>query len=183
MSEKSYLRKWKTSDNGLARAIDEKTPRGPEIKSGLVFKLIIGIGLLAIICTFAIPNPKNQLKNDIHKIANASPDRISASELATLLNNHNQDMISQAQISEREIEGKIVEWELEIMVVASLPDHYKILTRPTSNHPGTLLTLYPQNSSQMKYIDNVNPGARIKIKGKIAGILQGRIKINPALLM
>jgi len=72
----------------------------------------------------AIPNPKNQLKNDIHKIANVSPDRISASELATLLNSQNQDMISHSQISEKEIEGKIVEWELEIMVVASLFEHY-----------------------------------------------------------
>jgi len=183
MSEKLCLRKWKTSDNDLARAIDEKTPGRAKIKSGLLFKLIIGIGLLAILCTFAIPNPKAQLKKEIHKIANASPDRIGAGELASLLNSQNQDMISQTQISKKELDGKIVEWELEILVVAILPDHFKILTKPTSTHPGTLLTVYPQNSQQKKYMANVQSGTEIKIKKKIAGILQGRIKINPAILM
>ena len=183
MSEKSYLKKWEAHENDLAIPADRSTPGKSKINSGFLFKLIIGIGLIAIICTFAIPNPKDQLKNEIHKIANASSDLINASELASLLNNQNQDMISQTQISEKEIEGKIVEWELEILVVASLPDHYKILTKPTSNHPGTLLTLYPQNNQQINYIANVQPGIEIKIKGKITGILQGRIKINPAILM
>ena len=183
MSEKSYSRKWKTHDTDLAISTDRDSPRRSKLKSGLLFKLIIGVGLLAIVCTFAIPNPKDHLKNEIHKIENASPDWISASELASLLNSQNQDMISQTQISEKEIEGKIVEWELEIMVVANLPDHYKILTKPTSTHPATLLTVYPQNSQQIKYITNVQPGTEIKIKGKIIGILQGRIKINPAILM
>ena len=183
MSEKSYLKKWKPHDNDLAIPTDRGTPRKSKSNSGFLFKLIIGIGLIAIICTFAIPNPKGQLKNEIHKIANASSDLINSSELASLLNNQKQDMISQTQISEKEIEGKIVEWELEIMVVTSLPDHYKILTKPTSNHPGTLLTLYPLNNQQINYIANVQPGTEIKIKGKITGILQGRIKINPAILM
>ena len=183
MSEKSNSKNWKARDNKHAISTDRNLPRSSKIKSGLFFKLIIGVGLLAIVCTLAIPNPKNHLKNEIQKITNASTDRINASELASLLNNQNQDMISQTQISDKEIKGKIVEWELEIMVVANLPDHYKILTRPTSTHPGTLLTVYPQNSQQIKYIANAHPGTEIKIKGKIAGVLQGRIKINPAILL
>ena len=183
MPEIPGLSKGKTDNNELAFSTDRDTPRRPENKSGLLFKLIIGMGILAIICTIAIPNPKYQLKKDIRNIANASSDRISASELASLLNGQNQDMISQTQISEKEIEGKIVEWELEIMIVASLPDHYKILTKPNSAYPGTLLTLYPQNNQQKKDIANLQPGTEIKIKGKITGILQGRIKINPAILI
>ncbi len=183
MSERSHLKKWKKCDNDIARSNDEGFPRGQKIRSGSFFKLTIGVGLLAIICTFAIPNPKDQIKNDIQKIAGASLDEISASELAILLNNQNTEISNQAEINEKEIQGKIVEWELEILVVASLPDHYKILTKPTSKYPGTLLTLYPQNNQQMTYIDTVQPGTRIKIKGKIAGIIQGRIIINPALLL
>ena len=183
MSEKSYLRVRKAHSTDGSISKDADTPRSPKNKSGLIFRLIIGIGILAIICTFAIPDPKDQLKKEIHKVANASPDWISANELASLLNHQNQDMISQTQNSEEEIDGKIVEWELEILVVAILPDHYKILTKPTSTHPGTLLTLYPQNSQQKNYIANVQPGTQIKIKGKIAGILQGRIQINPAILL
>ena len=183
MSEKSHLKKWKTHGNELAVSADMDAPHRQKSKSGLLLKLSIGVGLLAIIFTVAIPNPKDQIKDEIHKMATASSDLINANELASLLNSKNQDMISQTQITEKEIEGKIVEWKLEIMVVASLPDHFKILTKPTSTHPGTLLTLYPQNSEQMKYVSNLTPGNEIKIKGKISGIRQGRVKINPAILI
>ena len=183
MAEKSCSGKRKSHNHDLAGSSNTDRPHSQKSKSGIVFKLIIGVGLLAIICAVAMPNPNDQLKDEIQKIAEASSDFISGRELASLLNNQNQDMISQTQISEKGIEGKIVEWELEVMVVASLPDHYKILTKPTSTHPGTLLTLFPQNSAQIKYIANVQPGAEIKIKGKISGIRQGRVKINPAILM
>lgn len=183
MFERTYSRKCETSDNDHVGPTDGGSHRGQKIKSGIFFKLIIGLGFLAIICTFAIPNPKDHIKRDIQKISSASLDQINATELAIILNNRNTDISNQAEIKEKEIQGKIVEWELEILVVASLPDHYKILTKPTSKYPGTLLTLFPQNRQQMTYINNVKPGTRIKIKGKIAGILQGRIKINPALLM
>ena len=183
MSEKSFLSASKAHGNEGSKSKVGDTSRSPKNKSELIFKLIIGIGILAIICTFAIPNPKDQLKKEIHKIADTSPDWISASDLASLLNHQNQDMISQTQINEKKIDGKIVEWELEILVVAILPDHYKILTKPSPTHPGTLLTLYPQNSQQKNYLSNVQSGSEIKIKGRITGILQGRIKINPAILI
>jgi len=183
MSEKPYPRKWKTCNNNHTKSTDEDSLRRKEIKSGLIVKLIIGIGFLAIICTFAIPNPKDQTKKDIQQIATAPLNQINSSELAIILNKQNADMSNQAESMQKEIKGKIVEWELEILVVASLPDHFKILTRPTAYYPGTLLTLYPQNSQQITYMKNVKPGTKIKIKGKIAGILQGRIKIDPALLI
>lgn len=183
MSEKSNLRARKAHSSDGALSNNEDAHCNPKIKSELIFKLIIGLGILALLCTFAIPNPRDQLKKEIQEVAEASPDWIGASELASLLNHQYKDMISQTQISEKEINGKIVEWELEILVVAILPDHYKILTKPSPEHPGTLLTLYPQNSQQKNYLSNVQSGTEIKIKGKITGILQGRIKINPAMLI
>ena len=182
MSESSHLKTWEKGDNDLARFNDEAPFRRKKMKSGLFFKLTIGMGLLAIIVTLAIPTLKEQT-NNLQNIASASLDEINASEIAAILNNQNIDVSNQEEILEKKIQGKIVEWELEILVVAGLPDHYKILTKPTSKYPGTLLTLYPQNSQQVTYMDTVNPGSRIKIKGKIAGILQRRIQINPALLL
>jgi len=182
MFERSNLKKCKSCGKNLVGSAKECPFCGERLKSGLFFKLTISMGLLALIGTLAIPSPKNQLK-DIQKIATAPLDPINTSELAIICNNPNADMSNQAEIKEKEIKGKIVEWELEVLVVARLPDHYKILTKPTSNLPGTLLTLYPQNGQQMTYIDSVKPGTIIKIKGKIEGILQGRIRINPALLI
>lgn len=183
MSERSNLRKWRSLNNDRARSSDEDSFRGQKVKSGLFFKLTIGLGFIAIICTLAIPNPKDQIKNDIKKIAVSSLDDINASELAKRLNNQNLDVSNQEEIIKKEIQGKIVEWELEILVVVNSQDYYKIVTKPNSDYPGTLLTLYPQNRQQVTYMDNVHPGTSIKVKGKIAGILQRRIKINPTLLM
>ena len=183
MSKIYGLRKLRAFKNDSEKANDEDFSRTQKIKSGIFFKVTMGLGIFAIICTLAIPNPIDQKKNEIKKIVAASPDEINSRELATFLDNQNINVSSQEDILEKEIQGKIVEWELEILVVANLSDHYKILTKPTSKYPGTLLTLYPQNSQQVTYMDNVVPGSRIRIKGKIAGILQGRIQINPTLLI
>jgi len=183
MPEKPYSSGYQIGVHYRGKSTDEDFPRGQKIKSGFLFKLTIAIGLFAIICTVAIPGSKNQVKKEFQKIATASIDQINAGQLSRLLNNQNTENINQTEIIEKAITGKIIEWDLEILVVAKMSDHYKIVTKPTSDYPGTLLTLYPHDGRQITYMDNVQPGTRIKIKGKISGILQGRIKINPALLM
>ena len=182
MAEKSYLKQCKSCGNDMAKDAKACPNCGKILKSGLLFKLTIGIGLLAAIATIAIPKPKDQLKVDIKKIARASADQINAPELARILKHQSSNLSNQEEILEKQIIGKIVDWELQILVVATFPDHYDILTMPTSGYPCTLLTLYPQNSHQRAFIDNVKAGTKIKIKGKIAGIFQRRIQINPALL-
>ena len=152
------------------------------MKSGLGIKLIIGMGLLAIMGTLLIPAPENLL-TDIQKTATAPLDQINTSELAIICTNQDPALDNRIEMKKKEIQGKIVEWELEVLIVAALSDHYKILTKPTPNLPGTLLTLYPQNSHQRTYLNAVKPGSSIKVKGKIQGILKGRIRINPALLV
>ena len=39
------------------------------------------------------------------------------------------------------------------------------------------------NNQQKKYLETIKPGNRIKVKGKISGIQQGRIKIDPAIII
>ena len=182
MFERSYPKKCTSCGKNLAGSAKECPSCGNKLKSGLFFKLTLGMGLLAILGTLSVPIQKYQ-SVDVQKIVNAPLDQINTSELAIICNTQNTDRGNRAEIKEKEIRGKIVEWELEVLIVAGLPDHYKILTKPTSNLPGTLLTLYPQNSRQRAYINGVKPGNKIKIKGKIEGILLGRIRINPALLI
>ena len=92
-------------------------------------------------------------------------------------------MNNQIKSREEEITGKIVQWELEIFVVTRSSDYYKIVTKATSDAPGALLTLYPLDDQQIMYLDNIKPETSVKIKGKITGIQQGRIKINPAVII
>ena len=182
MFEKSYSRRCTSCGNDFAKSAKECPFCGKKSNSGLFLKLIIGIGFLGIISTFAIPSPKDQSK-DLNKIVVSPVDPISATELAKVLNDNNANMNNQIKSREKEIKGKIIQWELEIFVVTRSSDYYKIVTKATSDAPGALLTLYPKDDQQIVYLDNIKPGATVKIKGKITGIQQGRININPAVLI
>ena len=113
----------------------------------------------------------------------APVDHVNALELATLFNDKKLLMSHQGQDKANEITGKIVQWELEVFVATKSTDCYQIVTKATTSIPGTLLTVYPRNSEQQSYLDSIKPGFTIQIKGKIAGIQQGRIKINPAVVI
>ena len=64
-----------------------------------------------------------------------------------------------------------------------MSDYYRIVTIPSAGIPGTLLTLYPKNKKESKYLKNIKPGHTIKIKGKIKGTYLKRLKIDPAFLI
>ena len=178
----SYLRKCNSCGKDFAKSAKECPYCGKNLNTGLGFKLIIGIGLLAIIGAFAIPIPKGSM-NDLQKILDAPIDQVDAAELAWIFNSRNANANNPIELIENEIVGKIVQWELEIFVVTRSSDHFKIVTKSTSNAPGALLTLYPQDLQQRVYLDNIRPGNTIQIKGKITGTQQSRIKINPAVIL
>jgi hypothetical protein len=76
-----------------------------------------------------------------------------------------------------------VQWDLEVFAVTNSAGCYQVLTKSTTSAPGTLATVYPQDSQKQSYLDGIRPGSTIRIKGKIAGIQQGRVKINPAVIL
>jgi len=148
----------------------------------MLLMLILGIGCAALVAAFAIPIDKDQSK-DLKSIEVADVDHVNASELATLFNDKKLLMSPQVQEKANEITGKIVQWELEVFVATKSMDRYQIVTKSTANSPATLLTVYPRNSQQQSYLDSIKPGFSIQIKGKISGFQQGRIKIDPAVVL
>lgn len=182
MFDKSYFRKCNSCGKDFARSAKVCPFCGKNLNSGLLLNLIIGIGILAIIGAFAIPKPKGS-KNYLQMFADAPVDQIESAEIAKIFTSRNKNMNNSIESRGIKITGKIVQWELEVFVVTRSSDYYKIVTTPTFDAPGTLLTLYPQNNQQTIYLDNIRPGNKIKIKGKISGTQQGRIKINPAVII
>ncbi|MBT8372070.1 MAG: hypothetical protein HKO68_06380 [Desulfobacterales bacterium] len=179
MFEKSNLKKCKACGNDFAKSVVECPHCGKPCGNGLFLKIFIGLGAVAVICALAIPVQKDQLKG-VQKVLSAPVDKVDVSGLVKVLNNPNGNTYQQLKSKEKEITGKIVQWQLEAMVVTEFPDHYLIVTKPTADVPGALLTIYPQNDQQKRYLNSINPGTAITIKGKIAGTLKGRVKINPA---
>lgn len=182
MDQSSFLRVCKSCGEDFAKSVKECPHCGKKVQSGKLLMLIIGIGCLALAAAFAIPISKNQ-SDDVKMIAVAPVDQVDTAELAALFNDHKVQMSHQAQQKAKEITGKIVQWELEVFVVTKSVNCYQVVTKPTTTVPGTLSTVYPRNSQQQSYLDSIKPGISIQIKGKISGIQQGRIKINPAFIL
>lgn len=182
MSERSYLRNCRSCGKDFAKSVNECPHCGKTLQSGFMLKLIIGLGCLALAGAFAIPTSNDQYK-DRQQILNTAVDHLNPADLANVFNTSPSRINHQAPRTANQITGKIVQWELEVFVVTKSQDHYKIVTKPTPSAPGTLLTVYPQNDRQTARLDTIRAGTTIEIRGKITGIQQGRIKINPAVLI
>jgi hypothetical protein len=182
MDQRSFLKVCKSCGEDFAKSVNVCPHCGKKVQSGGLLKLIIGIGCLALAATFAIPVTKHQ-SDDMKMILIAPVDHVDAAELAILFNDPKLQMSHQAQNKAKEITGKIVQWELEVFVVSKSADCYHVVTKPSTTVPGALVRVYPQNSRQQSHLDSIRPGFTIQIKGRIAGIQQGRIKINPALII
>ena len=181
MFEKSNLKKCKSCGQDFARTVNECPHCGQNMRTGLLLKLSIGIGALAVLCTFAIPVYNNPIK-DRQRVLTQPVDPINASDLAKMFNKRHKPTNIQLENELKRIEGKVVQWQLPVFVVSSLPDYYSIVTKQNAEVPATLLTVYPSNDREKEYLESIKPGTTITIKGKIAGTLKGRIKINPAFL-
>ena len=153
---------------------------GSKLKKDLLPKLILGVLLLTLIGSLAIPS-KSRIEKEREKIANAPVDMINVSELAKILENKNAD--AEILNTVRKIEGKIVELQLQVFVATYMSDYYRIVTMPSVGVPSTLLSLYPKNKKDSEFLKRIKPGHTIRIKGKIKGTLMKRIKIDPAFMI
>jgi len=182
MNQSNFLRVCKSCGEDFAKSVKECPHCGKKVQSGKFLMIIIGIGCLALAAAFAIPVGKDQ-PDDMKMVAISPVDRLDTAELASLFNDRKMQSSLQVQQKAREIIGKIVQWELEVFVATKSVDCYQVVTKPTKSAPGTLLSLFPRNSQQQGYLDSLKPGFTIRIKGRIAGFQQGRIKINPAFIL
>ena len=149
---------------------------GSKLKKGILPKLILGVLLLTLIGSLGIPT-KSNLQKEREKIVNAPVDMVNVRELAEILDNKHADIEIQNKI------GKIVELQLQVFVATYMSDHYRVVTIPSADVPGALLTLYPKNNKESECLKNIKPGQTIKIKGKIKGTYLKSIKIDPAFLI
>jgi len=182
MSQSTYLRMCRSCGADFAKTVKACPHCGKKVQSGTLLMLIIGLGCLAMVAAFALPINQDQ-SDDMKAISEAAVDQVNAAELAAVLGNPNSQNDPGVRNKVNELSGKIVQWDLEVFVSTKTADYYQVVTKSTAGVPGTLLRVYPQDNQQKNYLDSVKPGNTIKIKGKIAGFQQGRIKIDPAVII
>ena len=124
----------------------------------------------------AIPT-KSKLEKERKKIVNATGATVDMVDWAK--NYSDLDLLNKVG----ELEGKIIELQLQVFVATYLSDYFGIVTVPSDGIPGTYLMLYPKNEAETDFLKSIKPGQTIKIRGKVKGTYLKRIKIEPAFLI
>lgn len=149
---------------------------GSPIKKDFLAKIVIGLLLLILLSTLAIPT-KSKLEKERKKIVSAGATTVDVRNWAK---NQNSKALSN-KIAE--LDGKIVELQLQVFVTTYLSDYFGIVTVPSEGVPGTYLMLYPKDSTETAFLKAIRPGQTIKIRGKVNGTYLKMIKIEPAFLI
>ena len=145
-------------------------------KKDVLPKILIGALLLILFSTLAIPS-KSEFEKERRKIVNATAATIDMRDWSKGFSN--PELLNKIG----EIEGKIVELQLQVFVSTYMSGYFGIVTVPSDGIPGTMLMVYPKNDSESAFLRNIKPGNTIKIRGKIKGTYLKRIKIEPAFLI
>ncbi len=182
MAQSPYQKECKSCGRDFARAVIECPHCGKKEQSNKFLMVIIGIGCLALAAAFAIP-VDNGRSDDKEKISTAAVDPLNVVELAGMFKGKNSQKDSRAQNKAKEITGKIIQWDAEVFVCTQSAGYYQLVTMSTASAPGALLKIYPRDNQQKTYLEDIKPGQMIKVKGKISGMQQGRLKIDPATII
>lgn len=182
MGGKAIYRQCKSCGKDVRRSAKECPYCGQPVQSGWFLKAAVAVGTLVLLGTLAIPINKDPVKERRGVLAEPT-DPLEATDLAKIFGPGSTSTTAQMERAVKEITGKIVQWQLPVFVVTRMPDHFSIVTQAGTDIPGALLTVYPSDHYDMKFLESLKAGTTITIKGKISGTLKGRIKINPAFLI
>jgi len=159
---------------------------GAKLKMGKLLKLITGVVVFLLAAIMMQPSEENKAKTRqemIEKISNAQPTQISPSgEIARIFNIFSDFTDIQRDNKEKELKGKIIEWQLKVYEVSKYEDYYKVQTS-SGSAVGTFVNVYTRNESEKAYLENLKTGSDIKIKGEISGVFMRNIEIDPAVLV
>jgi len=88
----------------------------------------------------------------------------------------------QRENKEKEITGKVVQWELKVYEVDKLSeDKYKIQTQTDSETLGTFVYVQVRNAQEKSFLESLKTDDFVTVKGKIDGVSMRNI--NPAVLV
>lgn len=170
---------------------------GPAARSGLkkmtsrrgIFAAIGGIAVIAAGGWYFANMPSTeeraarQQQDTLTAVQESQPSSLSPrGELADYFNLTSRHTADQRADKEQSIKGEIIEWDLPVQSVSKEQDGvYKVQTSAFMDTVGTLVTLHARNDAERSYLENLEPGDWIKIKGKIQGVASYDVEIVDAI--
>lgn len=158
---------------------------GAKLKMGLMTKLAIFIAAVAAIGAVTAPS-KDEFSKTLQKIASAPAANLSATgELASLLQLGSDGTSVQRDEKEKEIKGKIVDWELpvyNVRVADEKKKSYRIQTKTQTGLVSAFATVYARSPEDEAVLKGLKTGDMIRFKGQIKGITMRSVDVDPAVI-
>lgn len=157
---------------------------GARLKMRFITKALIGIGVLAALAVAGMPS-KDQIQAKLQEIEKAQPSDLSAHrELVQIFGFISKRTDIQRENKEKEIKGKIVEWELPVYEVKKTSENvYRVQTSASPARVGTFVNLHARNDDEARKIEALTTGDYVKFKGQIEGVSLRNIDIGYGVLM
>ncbi len=160
---------------------------GQKLKRGWFVKLLFGIIILIVIGVIFGPTAEEEAQQQqivMDNIKHSEASKISASgEIVEIFRIMSENTDIQRDNKEKELTGKIIQWELTVYEVSKNSDGTYTIQTEDDNKVNTFIQLYPQNEEEITYIEKLKTGNYINIKGEITGTTLRNIDIDPAILI
>lgn len=183
----SKLKACPSCENEVSKSAKACPNCGKKLKTGLFTKIITALLILGVLGYIAGPSKKqniDKLNSTLASISAATPEKILPNgEISNIFSIGSDYTDIQRENKEKEIKGKIVNWNLEVYEVQKKEDNvYRIRTSSMGNTVGVYAYIYTRNPDEVKHIESIKTGNNISLKGKIKGTRLRHILINPAIL-
>lgn len=150
----------------------------------ILLKVFLGtILIVAVILMVRSNGEREMVRSTILKnIENAAVSQIQIEDLVKSLDLSNS-IDAQAKQKEAEVQGKIIQWVLEADEIIEKETFYRINMRLEKQKIGIVIFIYPSDPQDHHFMRTLKAGGKIKIKGMIKRVSNGKIRINPAILL
>ncbi len=149
------------------------------LQKALMIFIIAAVVVLGILSGRDKGQVRTVILEDLEKSA---VDPLQPRELIPVLNRDYPPGDPQVNELEKNIQGKIVQWEVKVFEVTDDQNYHTIHIYPDQEMVGAIVLVYPRTPQELKDLDSLKEGDRLKIKGQIQKLSYGKVRINPAIL-
>ena len=181
----SKLKNCKSCDHEVASSAKVCPNCGKKLKMGLLLKLLILGGVVAIIAAIASPSSEEvAAANEAIKAQAPNTSLASDGELKDIFAMGSDNTDLQREEKEKEIKGEVVQWTLPVYEVDKLAEgKFKIQTASGKGHVATFCYINADADDEIAKISALKTGDMVTVKGKIEGIFMRSIKLDPCFLV
>ena len=180
-------------NNNESPTLNQAPPKKKMSGCLIAILVLIGLGILGVggcflITGAAFSQAAKKEKEKLEALKTATPSNLSpGGELADIFNINSKHTDLQRDNKEKEILGKIVQWDLKVNEIKSTGKTYKIQTSGGLNFMeqspvATFVYITPVSDEDSEYLAELKTDNVVSIIGYIDGTMMRSLEISPAII-